>query len=74
MHGAGNAVLVPTEVDQPVMLLVTAAPMTGRDLALVVTTAGLLLAEPEPLRGLCTWRQIGEVGNARAAASRTVGL
>src|SRR5690606_12263483 len=40
LNDGGNAILVATEVDQTVMLLVTTAHVTGGDAAVVVTTTG----------------------------------
>ena len=64
-----HAVLVAAEVDQPVLLLVAAAAMPGRDLALVVAAARLRLAAQQRLLGLRAWRQLGEVADGRPAAA-----
>src|SRR5690606_559021 len=43
LHGGRNAILVATEIDQTVVLLVAAPTMTRGDTTIVVTTTGLAL-------------------------------
>ena len=70
----GHAVLVvTTEVDQTVLALVAATLVTGGDAAGVVTAAGLVKRTKQGLfRGGAG--DLGEISNARTAATGVVGL
>jgi hypothetical protein len=61
-----HAVLVPPEVDHPVLLFMTAAAMPRRDLALVVAAASLGLRTQQRLLRLRPWRKLGKVAHRRA--------
>src|SRR5579875_3316760 len=65
-----DAVLVGTaEVDEPVLPLVTAADVAGRDAALVVAAAGLRDRAEQALLGRRPG-DLGEVGHGRATTAR----
>src|SRR5262249_655999 len=66
----GDAVLVATEVDQPVAALVAPATMARRDLALVIAAAGADLWPEQRLFRLGTGSQLGKVAHRRSAATR----
>ena len=66
---ADHAVLVATEVDEPILLLVAATTMPCGDLALVVAAARLPLTKPQVLRNLGAGREFGEVRNAGVATT-----
>ena len=69
MHLGRDAVFVATKIDQSVHPFVAAAPMPGRDAALVVAPAGAVLGDHQILFRLGAFGQLGKIADRRAAAA-----
>src|SRR5262249_15134296 len=63
-----HAILVATEINQTVLLLVPTTTMPGRDLALIVAATGLHLGAQQALLGPIARRELGEITDRGAAA------
>jgi hypothetical protein len=72
-HRGGHAVLVPLEVDDPVLLLVAAAAVAGGLPAVAVAAAGAALGDDERALRLVLG-DLGEVGDRLEATTGARGL